>query len=191
MTKRLAQCAAILAITLLPAAPAPGELQDPDPAHNDAAGDQAEGRQVRSRDDDPLPRRNRDAADGEVWPWVRTVLALAVVVALVLLAQWLFRGTAGRRGLGRGMFGGRDGPLQVVAQTGLSGRHRLFLVRLGERLVLIGAGPQHLTTLSEVTDPRERDRLLEQLGAAPEGEKQDELPRTDETDGDAREEDAK
>jgi flagellar biogenesis protein FliO len=131
------------------------------------AGDDPGSRSLRTGTDDEVP----PPGDGDgVWPWVRTLLALAAVVGLVLLARWLFRGAAGRAALPGRRPGKRQDPLQVVARRGLSSRHQLFLVRLGERLVLVGAGPQGLATLSEVTDPAERDRLLEALGAAPRAE---------------------
>ncbi len=188
MTRSFAQSVAILAILAIPVGAGAAESQldteDSRPDEIERTGE----RQVSPSDERPLPPR-KDANDGELWPWIKTVLALAVVVALVLLAHWLFRGAAGRAGPGRRLLGGQAGPMQVVAQTGLSGRHRLYLVRLGERLVLVGAGPQQLSTLTEVTDPPERDRLLEQLGVSGDGEKHDGRRRTDETDDDASEED--
>jgi flagellar biogenesis protein FliO len=170
MTRGRAQCIALLLGVTIAALPACAEASGD--ATGRRTGSQDTGsRRVRSGDDETLVT---DGNDDGFWPWVRTLLALAAVVGLVLLARWLFRGAAGRGGRPAGR---RASPLQVVARTGLSGRHQLFLVRLGERLVLVGAGPQGLATLSEVTDPAERDRLLEALGATPRTDKTAEDPK--------------
>ncbi|MBS3734456.1 MAG: flagellar biosynthetic protein FliO [Phycisphaerae bacterium] len=101
-------------------------------------------------------QRVGDEGGGGIWPWVRTGMALAVVVALVFAARWLLRRWAGSAG-------GKP-PVDVVARSALSARHRLYLVRLGERLVLIGGGNETLTTLAEVTDPDEIAALCRGAG---------------------------
>ena len=112
----------------------------------DARG--AEGRRISQR-------------SGSVWGWVRTLGALAAVVALIFLVRIVLR----RLGPGA-----RTRPLpdavEVLARTTVSARQQLLLVRLGRRLVLVGCGPEGMTTLSEVTEPEEVSALLAQKGGA-------------------------
>jgi len=93
--------------------------------------------------------------------WVRTLGALAVVVVLIFVVRLLLRRFAPAR-----TSGALPGAIEVVARSSLSSRHRLYLVRLGQRLVLVGSGPEGLATLSEVTDPDEVSRLSARAGAA-------------------------
>ena len=92
--------------------------------------------------------------------WGRTLGALAVVVALILVARIAlkrFSPVSGPR---------RREALDVLARTSVSSRHQLLLVRVGRRVVLVGQGPSSLTTLSEVTDTQEVAALIEAVGAA-------------------------
>ena len=92
-------------------------------------------------------------------PWVQTLqtlLALAVVIGLIFLVRWIMRrlGGAGRVSL-------KSGPVEVLARKSLSPRHHLYLLRMGKRLLLVGAGPEGMSRLAEVTDPAEAAQLLE------------------------------
>jgi hypothetical protein len=72
------------------------------------------------------------AASG-AW-WLGTVgmaLVLAAVGGLSVAARRLGTGARGARG-----------PLEVIARTSLSPRHSLYLVRAGERVLILGAGSQ-------------------------------------------------
>ena len=55
--------------------------------------------------------------------------------------------------------------MDVLATTGLSGKERLILVRLGGRLLLLGSTPSGLTTLCEITDPDEVSQLAAKFAA--------------------------
>lgn len=48
---------------------------------------------------------------------------------------------------------------QVLGTSRIAGRHSLFLLRLGHKLVLVHAGSGEVQTITEVTDPAEVDRL--------------------------------
>lgn len=48
---------------------------------------------------------------------------------------------------------------QVLGTSRVAGRHPLFLLRLGHKLVLVHAGSGEVQTITEVTDPAEVDRL--------------------------------
>lgn len=48
---------------------------------------------------------------------------------------------------------------QILGTSRLAGRHSLFLLRLGHKLVLVHAGSGEVQAITEVTDPAEVDRL--------------------------------
>src|SRR6185312_1650201 len=49
-----------------------------------------------------------------------------------------------------------SGPFQVVGRSALSPKHSVYLLRVGDRVLILGAGPQGPpSTLGEVTDPAE------------------------------------
>jgi flagellar biosynthetic protein FliO len=99
------------------------------------------------------------AGGNALWDWVRTILALALVVALIFAARWALRRWGGAAKSPR-----RSDVVEVLARESLSGRQQLYLVRLGERLLLLGGGGDRLATLAEVTDREEIDALLASLG---------------------------
>ncbi len=135
--------AAALALPALAAA-VPARAQDQN-------GDGVESRPV---DRSPVEdKRVGDADDGSGWAWVRTGVALVIVVALVFGVRWALRRWAGGAAPGEGR------AVEVLGRTSLSTRHRLYLVRMGERLLLVGGGGETLTTLAEVTDPDEMAEL--------------------------------
>ncbi len=74
----------------------------------------------------------------------QTIVALAGVCAL---AWWILRWGA-RRGLGRHV-GGR---VEVLERASLDARSTLFVVRVGKRILVLGAGPQSVTTLAELAE---------------------------------------
>ena len=54
-----------------------------------------------------------------------------------------------------------QGAIQVVGRTSLGPKHSLTLVRIGERLLIVGLGPQGApSSLGEITDPDELARLI-------------------------------
>jgi flagellar biogenesis protein FliO len=92
--------------------------------------------------------------------WLRTLGALAVVAGLIFAARWLLR-----RGGASGP-AGQAGPMEVLARASVAPRQQLLLVRLGKRLVLIGAGGGTMSTLAEVSDQAEVDELMRSVKAA-------------------------
>jgi flagellar biogenesis protein FliO len=53
------------------------------------------------------------------------------------------------------------GPIQVVGRSSLSTKHSVYLLRVGDRVLIVGTGPQGApSTLGEVTDPAELARLI-------------------------------
>lgn len=98
--------------------------------------------------------RSSDSGESMLGPWVQMILALAVVVALIFGLQWLLKRIGGRRA-----GGSRSGVLDVVARTGVTTRQELMLVRLGERMVLLGRSATGITRLAEIDDANEVQRL--------------------------------
>lgn len=95
------------------------------------------------------------AAGGSGQAWLTTVAAMAVVVVAIFLTRWLVRRLGGTPGTSAGC-------AEVLDRTMLSPRHHLHVVRLGRRVVLVGTGPQGLTTLSEITDSEDVAELVAQ-----------------------------
>ena len=91
---------------------------------------------------------------GSGW-WIGPVgiaAALAVVGGISLASK--------RFGLNFGLTA-EQGPIRVVGQTRLSSKQSVFLVRVGERVLILGTGPGGPpTALGEVTDPGELTRLI-------------------------------
>ncbi len=96
-----------------------------------------------------------DGAPSSLAGWLRTGLALAVVLGLILGLRWLML----RRGSGL-RSGGAGGALEVLGRSALSPRHQVALVRVGRRVLVVGLGPEGLRTLSEITDPLQVSELL-------------------------------
>lgn len=82
---------------------------------------------------------------------------LALIVALIYGTIWLLRrvmnGTAGAAW--------RPGAVNVLDTTFLAPNRALYLVELGERVLLVGATQTQLTTLTEIADPAQVARLRE------------------------------
>ena len=112
----------------------------------------------------PDSRRNPANPRGEAgsnW-WfgpVGVAGALAVVGGISLASK--------RFGLNLNLGMTRDlGPIGLVGQTRLSPKHSVYLVRVGGRVLILGAGAGGSpTSLGEVTDPAELARLIPQRPA--------------------------
>ena len=53
-----------------------------------------------------------------------------------------------------------SGPLRVVGRTSLSPKHTVYLLKAGDRVLIVGAGPQGAPSLlGELTDPAELERF--------------------------------
>jgi flagellar protein FliO/FliZ len=113
---------------------------------------------AKSTDEGYVPKRESDSSDGSARAWTQLLLAMGIVVGLIFGLQWLIRRMAGNR------VARPNEALKVVAHTGLSPKHQLFLVRMGQRMVLLGSGPQGLSRLAEITDPAEARDVLEAAG---------------------------
>ena len=96
-----------------------------------------------------------DIPGGYGWYLLQTLLALGAVCLLAwIVLRW------GVRRLYGGTAGGR---VRVLERVPLDARRTLYLVEVGEKVLLLGAGEGRLTTLAEI-DPKT-------LPAAPEARK--------------------
>jgi flagellar biosynthetic protein FliO len=145
-------------------------------AHKEAGGQPKASNSIEPPDEKVPPRKfptdagkleDRklvDNSDNSLGGYLRTLGALALVVVLIFLVGWLLRRFA--RG-GRAL-GGR-GPVEVLSRTAITPRQQLLLVRLGERIVLVGCTPGGFSTLSEITGSDETARLMAEIAESRRG----------------------
>jgi flagellar biogenesis protein FliO len=106
------------------------------------------------------PRAGRDAAAPDAvrgragGSWWGSLASLAAVLGMIVLGArlWKKHGPLGRPGL-------PGEALEVLGRRILDPRQSIYLVRLGSRILVLGATPAGLSTLSEITDPVEVDVL--------------------------------
>lgn len=105
----------------------------------------------------------RDPLDG--WATAKMVLYLIVVAALAYAAVYVLRGLAGGRRA-------KVSPqiTEVLGRVQLSPKHTLFLIKLGKRVLLVGATAESINTLATVDDPEEVSQLVS-LAAEDKGRK--------------------
>lgn len=117
----------------------------------------------------PLARQNghADSASGAtVQPpragWLRSTLALGLVIGLILLLGWGYRVTTGAGGAAALLRGRHAGLVEVITRVPLRPRQALLLVRVGPRLVLVGTSAESIRTLHTIEDEVLCARLLGQ-----------------------------
>ncbi len=87
---------------------------------------------------------------------------LLCIVAILGLSYWFTRYVLGRGLLGRyGAQGGQGGKLQALQKLSISRDQQLLLVRVGDRVLLLGVSPGGIRTLCELT-PEEAKPWLEE-----------------------------
>ncbi len=148
-------CYALLLLSLLAmhaCALRVGAQESDPPATQSAAGVAA------SVEDGKLGGTSNEPSANPYGAWGQMLLAMGIVVAMIVALGWLVKRLSGGRTRQNG------GVLRLIARTNLSPKHQMFLVRMGNRLVLVGAGPQGLATLSEITDAAEASELLQSAG---------------------------
>ncbi len=84
---------------------------------------------------------------------------LAFVVVLILVTVWALK---------RIMRGGvlpaaSESGVRVLSVIHLSARHSIYLIELGERLLVVGGGTESLSLLADISSPTERAAIREQL----------------------------
>ena len=116
-------------------------------------------------DDTPLSLKtkenNENAAplgpsnDFDVGPiLMKMAIGLAIFVVTIAGLIWFVR----RNPKVRRYVGG--GTIEVLSRNYLGSRYAVFLLKIGERILVVGQGPDSLHTLSEINDTDEVTRLL-------------------------------
>lgn len=85
----------------------------------------------------------------------KVLAGLGVVLAVVGALAW-----GARRLLPGIRYGGRLSGLEVLGRIPVGPKHSLVLARFGRRLLVIGAGPEGLSTLCQSEDPAEVEEIL-------------------------------
>jgi flagellar biogenesis protein FliO len=102
---------------------------------------------------------------GDLPPLASTAASLGIVLGLFLLVAW-----AVRRGMPKGAGLLPSDAVEVLGRAPLIGRQPAYLVRCGNKIVLVTVTPSGTQTLAEISDPAEVDRLQTLCqGSAPAG----------------------
>lgn len=80
--------------------------------------------------------------------FMQVFASLALVIGLMVAVLWLLRRF---NGVGHKM--GAGSPLQVVASVGLGQRERAVLIGAGDKQILIGVAPGHISALHVFDEP--------------------------------------
>ncbi len=150
-------------------------LQDPPVDESEPVPLQAVAPEPEPPPAEPLPRRIVPVEDPAVSRKITDrpepgpglgafALGSAAVVALLLAAFVLFK-----RFARNSRFFSGSGPIRLLARKALGGRHDLFLVEVGPRILLLGASRDRLGTLGEFSEPDELARLRADLPGRAEG----------------------
>ena len=83
-----------------------------------------------------------DASGNETWPVLSLLLRALLVLALMVAVLLLWRRMQRSRG---------PGAIQVLAEQRLSAAHSVYLVRVGERQLLLGGGSSGLSLLCDLS----------------------------------------
>jgi len=90
-------------------------------------------------------------------PW-KTFLSLLIVLALIVGVTYLFKRfclNSNRSSMPAGV--------EILARSSMNPKQSLCLVQLGNRLVLLGQSPSHISSLQTIDDPDEIAQILGQL----------------------------
>ena len=138
----------ILAAVMAASVPAAGQASAPAsrPADDAAAvKTRAASDYVGGSENRPVSRRTGP----DTWRGLAQTFGALVVVVGIMVVLWLSLRRVRRQG---GAATGRQGPAGL-ARTSLSSRHHIYVVRWGERLLLVGTGPQGISVLSDTEAP--------------------------------------
>jgi flagellar biogenesis protein FliO len=91
---------------------------------------------------------------GDLHSLISAAGGLGIVIGIFLLGAWLFRRSA-PQGLTR-----LPGEVfEILGRAPLAGKQQVHLLRCGTKLLLVSVTPAGAETLTEITDPKEVDRL--------------------------------
>lgn len=104
---------------------------------------------------DPKPNPLNESS----W-FIKTVGALGVVLAAILLTRMILN-----RVLGRTAVSGPSPLLEVLARVSVARGQNILLIRTGRRVLLVGDGSSGLRTLADIQEPEEVAGLLSAAAA--------------------------
>lgn len=84
---------------------------------------------------------------------------LALVIALIVLTVWALRRILRVGGIPLST----PGAVRVLAVTHLDARRSVFIIEVGERVLIVGGGTESLNLLAEITSPVEKAQIRERL----------------------------
>lgn len=87
-----------------------------------------------------------------VWDFVRMVIVLGIVIAIIYVVFYLLKRASGGRFENSPM-------IRVLGSHGLPGNKALHLVEVGRQVFLIGVGDDSITLVSEISDQESLDEL--------------------------------
>lgn len=87
--------------------------------------------------------------------WWRVLGALVLVLGAILGMRWLLR-----RGSATRNPAGPSRAVEVLSRTAVSPKQAVMLIRVGPRLLVVGAGTDSMNTLAEIDDPEQVSQLL-------------------------------
>ncbi len=90
----------------------------------------------------------------DVPPWLAGAGSLGIVLGLFLMVVWVVR-----RGMPKNVALLPREAVEVLGRAPLFGREHVYLIRCGNKVLLVCASAGKLETLTEITDPSEVDRL--------------------------------
>jgi len=156
------------AVPVVPAAPIPSAPSQVALTGNPGAGGVRPSPQelqplmappVAAKEDKPASVVTAANPGDQSW-WLRTALALALVLVLIFVGRAVMARWSNRTGVG-------NSPLiEVLHRAPIAPKQHLMLIRLGGRLLLVGEGPNGLRTLANIRDPEEVAELLGNLSAS-------------------------
>jgi len=91
-------------------------------------------------------------------PTLEPLLRLTLALACILAVAWAVGMLARRRRLARGL---ADTRIDVLAMRSLGPRHRVALLEVGERRLLVGIGADSIRTLADLSDSLRFEQELE------------------------------
>ncbi len=117
--------------------------QEADAANDSLGRNQNEGK--------PFSQDGESAAGISLWE----AIPLGIVLALIFALAWVVK----RFLRGRNFLSG-TGTVRIVDRTAVSPKQSLLLIKVGQRLILVGVSPEGMSALSEIDDPEQVAMLM-------------------------------
>ena len=92
------------------------------------------------------------------WRYFRALGVVAGVLGVGLVGFWFFR-----RFIPGAITGNDSSLIKVLSRVPISPRHQVALIRVGERIIVVGVSPERIDRLTEINDPDEVFRLTPEV----------------------------